>query len=56
MKKYRHRMNSTACAIEFKKMVGRICKSTPTVYVNFMDEWIGGAGATRLGGLRKLEA
>ena len=38
-------------AVEFVQTgtVGRICKSAPTVYVNFMDEWIACADATRYG-------
>ena len=35
---------------------GRICKSAPTVCVNFMDEWIMRARMTRLGGLHDLMA
>ncbi len=32
--------------------LGRICKSAPTVCVNFVDEWVDGADASRWGGLR----
>ena len=34
--------------------VGRICKSTPTVCVNFMNEWIACEKTMRQVGSRKL--
>ena len=62
LKKYRHRMNPTACAIEFKKMVGADLHIRPTVpscktvtalrhkimvCINLMDECINRASTLR---------